>query len=553
MESDEQALRQEERALKQKYQYDQLRSEYELKMKLKMLHRTGQLTYPNQKLAAQQVIEHYINGKYLVLIVAQPGAGKTGVVLEVTYQLATHPDDRYWINSDNVYMVSGMSDTDWQTQFRDRMLQPFQKNVYHRGNVKKIADTLSLVENGMIVTDECHIASGKKMQLSTLLRGTGLTNVAVAQQRNMKLLEVSATPETIKHDIESWGNKAAVVWLEPGPSYKGFQVMLNENRIREAILSSYEDVGEWVAMFDTRYQRKKYFPVRLNERTKQSEELREWFEIAITEFGWKKIIHNAQDRIDDIDTLMADEPDFHTIIFIKGFWRASKRLNRIHVGGCYEEIPETRNTTSASQGLVARFCDNYEYAGDELNPELRPIYFGDIASIKEYLAFIENGGDYMTSSYTSSRIRSNGAGRVRSTASRVHHTNMTGIEVVHANNNSPAAYEVSDEFNNQRDAERWAITNILFNIHADLIGKNKPTKVTATDASGGTSAKTHMSSRGNRGHSREPIVSRTQLIASGDLSRWGNGVRCVPVKSTTEQNKFVVIYKSDWKRPVSEL
>ncbi len=39
-------------------------------------------------------INHYNEGKQLVLIVAQPGTGKTGVVLETLKQLTTHIDDR---------------------------------------------------------------------------------------------------------------------------------------------------------------------------------------------------------------------------------------------------------------------------------------------------------------------------------------------------------------------------------------------------------------------------------------------------------------------------
>ena len=103
---------------------------------------------------------------------------------------------------------------------------------------------------------------------------------------------------------------------------------------------------------------------------------------AIVEFGWSEKKHDSAGRIENIDQIMETSPDKHTIILIKHFWRASKRIVRVNIGGSYESVPKQRNTTSASQGLIGRFCDNYEYEGDELNSDLRPIHFGDKVSIE---------------------------------------------------------------------------------------------------------------------------------------------------------------------------
>ena len=51
----------------------------------------------------------------------------------------------------------------------------------------------------------------------------------------------------------------------------------------------------------------------------------------------------------------------HTIIFIKGFWRASKRISMKHIGATYEPIPIQRDISVTAQSLTARFCNNYEY------------------------------------------------------------------------------------------------------------------------------------------------------------------------------------------------
>ncbi len=108
-------------------------------------------------------------------------------------------------------------------------------------------------------------------------------------------------------------------------------------------------------------------------------------------------------------------------------------------------------------------------------------------------------------------------------------------------------YSCSETFSRDKDAFAWAATHINWT-HEDLVGKTKPIKVTPCDPTGGSSAKTHMSSRNHRGaNPREPIVSRVALLDSGDLSRWGESVRCVPVLSGTGL-QWVIVYKRVWEK-----
>ena len=517
----------------------------------------GCISYPNQQEAAQQIIEHYKNEKYLVVLIAQPGAGKTGVVLEVTKQMTTHIDDDQCIDASNVFILSGMNDIDWNVQFKSKMLRTFQDNVYHRGAINShIQNRIAEMTNGLCCTDECQIACGSQMKVAHVLASTGLTDLAVARARNMKLLDVSATPETVAYDIAHWGPHAAIVILPTGPNYKGFQVMLDENRIREAPhFENYDQVLAFLNDWDQRYasiSEKKFFPIRL---LPTSATLKGWFERACVALGWNRIHHDSQDRIADIDSLMEIAPSKHTLIPIKGFWRASKRLVRKHVGGCYEEIPQKQNDTAAAQGLIARFCDNYEYEGDELNPELRPVHYGDIKAIKSYLKWFERGCDYSLADYQSARIKSKN-GRVKSTPSKVHHSVMKNMDAAAAAAAAAAtaaatAYAISDEFSTRELAHAWSRENIAFDVHPALRGPNRnPFNVNESDINGNRTANTHMSSNQHRSGNCEPIVPLTALIAMGNLSRWGEGVRCVPVISSTDPNvnHYAIVYKPSWIR-----
>jgi hypothetical protein len=396
------------------------------------------LVYPNQREAANKCIDHFINGKMLVMLIAQPGMGKTGCALEILRQIALHIDDDKCVKASNIHIISGMDDTDWRDQFQSKMLPSFREHVRHRSALTKSKDKIADIRNGLIVTDECHIASDKNMTVSNVIRAAGLTDINVVQDRQVKMLEISATPEAESWDLESWGDKAEVVRLLPGPTYKGFEVMLSEDRIREAQpLNTAAKVNELLKFFDDRYKSttKKYFPMRIQNP--------DWIGLihsAIVRSGWTHMRHDSSHRVENIDDIMASAPKKHTIIFVKGFWRASKRLTRTHIGGSYQQVSKFRNVSVAAQDLIARHCDNYEYEGDELNPHLRPVHFGDRASIEAYVEWFNKGCDYRLAHYKSSRINSFN-GHVKGKASKLHATNFTNLDPVPVQNNDPDTHK----------------------------------------------------------------------------------------------------------------
>ena len=115
---------------------------------------------------------------------------------------------------------------------------------------------------------------------------------------------------------------------------------------------------------------------------------------------------------------------------------------------------------------------------------------------------------------------------------------------------------VTPSFGTREAAVVWSTTHIVWS-HRDLAGHckrdgtpdpiTKLRNVTAFGPKGFSdkSASTHMSTRDHRGENAELIISRDELIASGDLSRWGEGIPCVPVVSATGL-QYVIVYKKQW-------
>jgi hypothetical protein len=381
--------------------------------------------YPNQQEAADKCIAAFKNGAVAVCLIAQPGTGKTGTAQAVMIHMATNPNDEELIYAENIINCTGMSDNDWETQFKNSVLLPFKDNIFHRQNLVKQKDKLKTLKDALLIPDECHIASGIKMQIAKTLKEAGILDVNVLEMRNIKMLDISATPDAVLNDYKKWGTKCAIIKIQPGPSYKGFEIMLEETRILDAPnLEELDDYYELLEFLDERYKNttKKYFIFRLLDPIKTS-----ILESACNELGWDCLNHNSGERIDEIDKLMKNPPQNHTLIFVKGFWRASKRISRQHIGATYEQIPKKRDVSVTAQSLAARDCDNYEYSGDQLDVNLRPLHYCDKGAIEQYVEWFNNDCDFSSSEYKSSRINSNGKGDVKSKETKVNPKNVSGI------------------------------------------------------------------------------------------------------------------------------
>jgi ABC-type microcin C transport system duplicated ATPase subunit YejF len=84
-----------------------------------------QIVYDNQREAAVKCVTAFCEGKTNVCLVAQPGTGKTGTALEVMRLLGTHPDNNHCVDIKDMYISCGMSDKDWEEQFKKKYAAMF--------------------------------------------------------------------------------------------------------------------------------------------------------------------------------------------------------------------------------------------------------------------------------------------------------------------------------------------------------------------------------------------------------------------------------------------
>jgi hypothetical protein len=262
---------------------------------------------------------------------------------------------------------------------------------------------------------------------------------------------------------------------------------------------------------------------------------------ACRTLGWDEPkVHDSASRIDDIDAAM-EKPIFkHTVVLIKHFWRASKRLIRTNVGGTYETTPGKMDTTATSQGLTARFCDNFVWKGEQESVNLRPLHFTDVAAVRQYLNWYNEGCVYGKVPYDAARMKSDGTGPVKAPKSKVHPTNVVGLEGV-AEEEGPVktiSFALSPTFQTLVDAKKWCTHNLTYG----KSGYKRHAETCTNSKCGGCGAGTHIKYRKRRGHPHlRPLLTEAELRSSIDAKstmdvQWGikDGARVMPVLWITD-------------------
>jgi hypothetical protein len=415
---------------------------------------TKEMVYPNQIECATEIIhELFTNNKVVVTLVALPQVGKTGTFLEVAYKACTHPDDDCIIDPRNIFIITGMSDRDWQKQTEMDMLEAFRRRVYHRGklNTKSLEDgfytNLSNARNALIILDECHIAVEKTHMISDTLKRLGLLDMNVLREKNIKLLEVSATPGATLRDTQSWGPiNHSVVILNESPSYVGFKDFIRENRLHSSFdLTAEAGLNSLVEFVKHTFPAPRWHILRLPTKSRLNATFEDRFNQICAREGWRLQHHSALERVGEIDYHMGIQPKHHSFLLIKEFWRAGKRLNDSYLGIVHEPTTKSQDTNVTAQGLIGRLCGN-----DKQKGPAAPHMFCDTERIYEYLEWIKAKGDFTAIRSYRSRNLTIRNGRVTSSNDTfAHSSNVEGVDiapVIHQKGSTPIIiFDITDE------------------------------------------------------------------------------------------------------------
>lgn len=380
------------------------------------------LVHEPQKEVAKQIISEFCS-KDLVTLCAPPQWGKTGVSLFVSYMMAR----KNGIDPKNIFFITAMSDRSWLEQTKERVLPMWRENVYHRNTLHHLEDRIDRLKrekkdkNILIIIDECHLANRRDFTMGKIVDSMGLKNLGTLKEKNIKILQISATPSNALIDGEDWENHAKVC-PRFNDNYVSFKTFLDEDRLRDTHnLMTDEGCEDYFS--EVCFGTPKYHFVRSVSAGPTGRAT-----YSLTKNCLQKQCHihgaelielnmtNKRGEIKKIFQNLNRQPPKHTFILIKNMLGASKTLSDKYIGSVHESLPNEKDNSSEIQGLPGRMCGWTKSRGST-----GPKIYCKREILENYLKLYDSGFDFHTEDllWKDSRLKVNGDGKIKSVESYI--------------------------------------------------------------------------------------------------------------------------------------
>lgn len=380
------------------------------------------LVYGPQKNVAKEIISSFSKND-LVTLCAPPQWGKTGVSLFVSYTMAR----KHRINPENIFFITAMSDISWLQQTRDRVLPLWKNNVYHRNTLHHLEERIKKLASNkkdrdiLIIVDECHIANKRDFILGKFIDSSGFKDNETMKEKNIKILQISATPSNALIDAEGWINHEKIC-PRFNHNYVSFQTFLDDDRLRDPFnLTTDEGCENYfseVCSGNPQYHfirsvsagptGKAIYSLTKTCLQKQCQK----HDSELIELNMTK----TRGQIKKIFQNLDKQPSKHTFILIKNMLGASKTLSDKFIGSVHESLPIEKDNSSEIQGLPGRMCGWTKRRG----PTATKIYC-QREIVENYLKLYDSGFDFHQEDlvWKDSRLKVTGHGNFNSKESYI--------------------------------------------------------------------------------------------------------------------------------------
>jgi hypothetical protein len=351
-----------------------------------------EILFKNQLDCAREISNNLTNLEILsVLIIALTQSGKTGLIIALIRQF--YLDNKNTdIMTENIYIITGLSDVDWKNQTADRLPGCLKDRVYHRNNLlgrNGFVDDIQNKTNVLIIIDEIQVAAKEEQTIHRAFRDAGLMDKQYLFLNDIKIVQLSATPDGVIIDSKKWGECSTCLKLKPGPGHLSCFDLLQQNRCHQSenlyctnnkkeydAVASIQNTKRYLKFVKQveRSQRHSLFHIIRADNGERGDIIKTNFKKCLQNITFMDYDQNSQI---DLDEIMLHEPIFTTIIFIKEKLRCSKTIeNKDFLGSVYERKSNKINDSCIIQGLLGRVtgynCNDFT------------ICFTDIKTIKIY-------------------------------------------------------------------------------------------------------------------------------------------------------------------------
>lgn len=348
------------------------------------------IIYENQSEAASKALSMFQDRKLLTLMIcALTQSGKTGIMLAIIRLFLKH----YGIPIGNIYIITGLSSLDWKEQTKQRMPSQIHDRIFHRSQLaNEFVKDLHGKSNVLILMDEVQIAACENQSIAKSFSDAGLLDISKLYERDIKIIETTATPDGIINQLLNWDDGASNAFCaEPGGNYTSCFDLLDQGRVvqyldlcgldmltgeidHEAISKNLNALNQSINKFE---DKNGYVIIRTpcNPTSKHQATI-DNFKDVLNLHEDQIITYHGLSNVDDINEILSEKPTNTKFIFIKEMLRCSKTLNLVNVLVLYERYSLSINDSVIVQGMLGRGT------GYQTNPKL--IVFTNIDTIIRY-------------------------------------------------------------------------------------------------------------------------------------------------------------------------
>ena len=385
------------------------RLDLEIKFKLISAKKETKI-HNNQTKVATEIFECFndkSNGNSVinVMAVSPTQSGKTGIIFETIRLFIKETNISY----KNIYVITGLSSVEWKKQTKDRLPDILKSRVFHRCDLAStFYKDIERKKDVLIILDEIQIASAKDQTIHKVFDELNFMNLETLLKKNVKFLEITATPNGSIYDLTKWGeNFSKKIIVQPPEQYTSCFKLLDEGRVKQfrdlcddiivdkKIVSAIENVQELKETIDEYFSDDFRFHFIRTKPAEGQDKTRNNFKHVFGE-NVKIIEFDMENKESDVNNIVKEKPTEHTFIFIKEKLRCAKTIENKNLVGVYYErytgsIPDDDVIIQGMLGRSTGYNDN----GDS-------IIYTNILSINKYRELLESNFDDRTINWISS-------------------------------------------------------------------------------------------------------------------------------------------------------
>jgi hypothetical protein len=324
---------------------------------------TSEYTYNNQKEDALKIINYFYIEKCRVVSVAKKTkVGMDGLIIEIITNFATHSDDDFIIDYNNVRIITGMSNALWEKNLKNKIPKCFEDKIFHHGQLQHVNLNLNDLNNGLIIIDEIDCGGKEDQKLHQTLRDFGILNIDNIEKNNLRIVLTSATMITEILKLDEWKkNLYRHIQMTIPSNYLSHKDMLDRKLIDDSYpLNKEENVKKWLKddILNNYKDDYRIHIVRLNIHKNSNNinlirDLCEKYNIYFYDYSREGDIKTEK----EIEKIFNETINNHTVIGIKGLFRRANLIPnkwKLKIGATHELHTEDVDYSVQIQGLTGR-------------------------------------------------------------------------------------------------------------------------------------------------------------------------------------------------------